>query len=325
MKIAFHSNQLSERGTEVALFKYAYYNEKILGNKSIIISSSNTNNRVQEKFNIFDTFLYNGQCTDGGSNLYIKHEIESICIQEKVDVIYMIKAGEFDGLEFDGFKTVIHCVFRMIQPHGSVYAGVSEYISKKYNKLIWVDHIIEKEDNTEEDLKKELNIPKNALVLGRHGGADTFNLPIYDTIAKALEKRKNLYFIFLNTNKFIQHERVIFLPMSINDTYKAKFINTCDGMIHARADGETFGLAIAEFSVRNKPVITWKPSNFVSFYDTAHISLLKDEAYYYSNEADLLNILLNLNKLDINNKSWGSYTKEYAPTKVMKKFKNVFL
>ena len=34
-KISFHSNQLSLRGTEIALFAYAKYNEEILGNKSL--------------------------------------------------------------------------------------------------------------------------------------------------------------------------------------------------------------------------------------------------------------------------------------------------
>ena len=37
-KIAFHSNQLSLRGTEIALYAYAKYNEEILGNKSVIFS-----------------------------------------------------------------------------------------------------------------------------------------------------------------------------------------------------------------------------------------------------------------------------------------------
>jgi hypothetical protein len=36
--IAFLSNNLTLRGTEVALYDYADYNEKILGNKSIIIT-----------------------------------------------------------------------------------------------------------------------------------------------------------------------------------------------------------------------------------------------------------------------------------------------
>ena len=37
VKIAFHDNQLGERGTTVAVFDYAYYNKHILGNESIIM------------------------------------------------------------------------------------------------------------------------------------------------------------------------------------------------------------------------------------------------------------------------------------------------
>ena len=55
-KIAFHSNQLCLRGTEVALFNYAKYNEEILGNKSVIFTSPNTNldalPKFQERFEV---------------------------------------------------------------------------------------------------------------------------------------------------------------------------------------------------------------------------------------------------------------------------------
>ena len=37
-RVAFLSNKLTLRGTEVAIFDYADYNEKILKNKSIIIT-----------------------------------------------------------------------------------------------------------------------------------------------------------------------------------------------------------------------------------------------------------------------------------------------
>jgi len=40
MKIAFHSGQLSLRGTEIALFDYARQNEDRLGNESVILSTS---------------------------------------------------------------------------------------------------------------------------------------------------------------------------------------------------------------------------------------------------------------------------------------------
>ena len=44
-----------------------------------------------------------------------------------------------------------------------------------------------------------------------------------------------------NTRKFIEHERVIYLPTTISRNTKSRFINTCNFMIHARKDGETFG------------------------------------------------------------------------------------
>jgi hypothetical protein len=54
MKIIFHSNQLSELGTEVALYDYAYYNELILKNESFILTKKNHhfphNNDIVNKF-----------------------------------------------------------------------------------------------------------------------------------------------------------------------------------------------------------------------------------------------------------------------------------
>ena len=39
MNVSFHTYSAAGRGTDVTIFKYAYYNEKILGNKSYIITS----------------------------------------------------------------------------------------------------------------------------------------------------------------------------------------------------------------------------------------------------------------------------------------------
>ena len=66
--VAFLSNKLTLRGTEVAAFDYADYNEKILGNKSIIITRDyekikhefDVDIKAYEKFkNRFEVFLYN--------------------------------------------------------------------------------------------------------------------------------------------------------------------------------------------------------------------------------------------------------------------------
>jgi hypothetical protein len=59
MKIAFHSKQLSMRGTEVALFDYAYFNREYLGNESLIISDKKNDLAALRKFqDHFDLYLY---------------------------------------------------------------------------------------------------------------------------------------------------------------------------------------------------------------------------------------------------------------------------
>ena len=46
-------------------------------------------------------------------------------------------------------------------------------------------------------------------MLGRHGGWDQFDLPfVKGAVAEALERRRDLYFAFLNTEPFIQSDRV---------------------------------------------------------------------------------------------------------------------
>jgi len=62
MKILFHENFLNKRGTSVALFDYAYYNQEILNNESIIITNKNLPNdsEVLEKFKkYFNVLHYN--------------------------------------------------------------------------------------------------------------------------------------------------------------------------------------------------------------------------------------------------------------------------
>ena len=328
MKIAFHSYQLGERGTEICLYKYAKYNREILGNESIIISTSSRPIPCKSRFDEFETILYPDVWQGDGKNDSLRNTLENICEKNDVDVLYSIKGGEDDGFMPTNTKRLAHCIFRMDEPHGDVYSGVWKYISDKHGGIHpYVHHILEKEaPHIEDDFREEFGIPKDALVLGRHGGHDTFSLPfVHSAIETVLDHRKDLYFVFLNTNKFIEHERVIYLPWTLDEEYKAKFVNTCDGMLHARYDGEIFSLATAEFSIRNKPVITWNPINPPSHYDTGHIYVMDEDAIYYKDENQLTQILMDLDKKEINSVEWGQYCNNYTAEKVMKEFKEVYL
>ena len=57
MNIGFYSNQLSFRGTEVAMFDYAYYNETLLKNKSFIFYEKNNLNNDIDVIKKFNNFL----------------------------------------------------------------------------------------------------------------------------------------------------------------------------------------------------------------------------------------------------------------------------
>ena len=93
---------------------------------------------------------------------------------------------------------------------------------------------------------------------------------VYD-IAK---HNNNIYFLFVNTQKFCPDlPNIIHLNVIVDLNDKRRFINTCDAMLWARSDGETFGLSIAEFSICNKPVIACKTG------DLAHVELLKDKEF----------------------------------------------
>lgn len=317
MKIGLHTNQLSIRGTEVAMYDYANYNETILGNESIIITKHPDVWKYSDplailKFqNRFKVCFYK-----------TNDEFQNIIKENNVDIFYAQKVGVIDDIISKSCKSVIHAVFQHEQPHGDVYAYISKWLSDVYGgRHPYVPYMVDL-PNVEGDMREELNIPKEAIVFGRHGGYETFDIPfVKQAIKKYATKYKNVYFLFLNTERFTESDisNVIYLPQISDLERKVKFINTCTAMIHARLAGESFGLAIAEFSIKNKPVITCR---FVR--DTAHLSMLGDKAMMYSNEIELVNHFNMIDLIIKKNNDWNKYI-EFTPAKVMDKFNKIFL
>lgn len=311
LKIAFHTNQLSLRGTEVAVYDYAHYNEKLLGNESIVItrhpdtwkySDPKAIEKFQKRFKVL--FYKNGD------------EVEKFLEDEKVNVFYTLKAGNKDGVVSKKIKTVVHCVFQHYEPHGDVYAYVSEWLGKRFNSP-YVPHMVTLPD-VKEDLRDQLGIPKDAIVFGRHGGYETFDIPFVKNVIDIYAyDNPNTFFVFMNTEKFTDLKNVIFLDGTSDMIEKTKFINTCDAMIHARFKGESFGLAIAEFSIKNKPIFTYAHA-----VDGAHLEMLKGNAYVYQTNGELFDMIKNFKPNPT--KDWNMY-KEYTPEKVMAIFDKVFL
>lgn len=123
---------------------------------------------------------------------------------------------------------------------------------------------------------------------------------------------------FIKRNIFRPYKNIIFLPASTELEYKVKFINTCDAYIHARKQGESFGIAVGEFSIKNKPILTYGKSE-----EKSHLKILGDKALVYEDSNDLKNIILNFR--DIKNDHWDCYSELYNPYSIMKKFDSVFI
>jgi len=310
--IGFHSNQLCERGTEVALYDYANHNENILGNKSIIFFDKNSLNNCKKTVEKFHS-----RFTCYGYNNF--NEIDDIVVKENIDVMYVIKYGTIDDRKLKNCPIINHAVF-VSQPHGYKYAVLHDAVNKKYKTSTnVVPHMIDM-PNCDEDLREELKIPKEAIVLGRIGGFHQFDVQYaLDAIIEYLDKNEDIYILLVNTKQFIERKNVIYLDKKIDKYEKAKFINTCDAMIHARSDGETFSLSIGEFCFYNKPIIT-TPSKV----DNIHLEILGEKAIVYNNKNELLDIFKNIRTLIKKYDDWNAY-KQYTPENVMRIFHDVFL
>ena len=326
MKICIHSNQFDGRGTGKTPYDYGVALRDILGHEVCYITSSRSANEGLEKINKeFAVYQYDGYInSDPGEN--IKLLIEKLVDQHKIDFVHMIKEGRNDNATPTNCKTGIHYVFKGEQPHGDVYAAVSENLAKKYKQNKFIPHIIRRMPPSK-NTRALLGIPRDALVVGRHGGRDSFDLPfVKSAIIKALDARKDIYFLFLSTNQFVIHNRVIHFDWVPSEQSVFNFIYACDIMLHARGMGETFGLSVAEFSACNRPVMTWTGKGSpAGLYDTAHIDHLQGKAFQYDDEASLLFYLKNIKSFDLMNQHWDMFTEKFSDKNVIKQYEKVFL
>ncbi len=325
MRIAIHLNQFDGRGTGKAAYDYGIELRNQLGHDVIFVASSRSANPTLDKIRReFSAILYDGFLGSREANRNVSNLLSRIVGDEKIDFIYLMKYGTDDFITPGNCETGVHCVFDMSEPHGSVYAGVSHYIARKFGRSVFVPHIVRRLDPTE-DFRVRLGIPSSATVIGRHGGQDTFDIPfVRDAIKAILPQREDMYFLFAATDRFCEHDRVKYVPWMETAQDIFNFIYSCDAMLHARMAGETFGLAVAEFSIANKPVITWSGRGHQE-YDSCHLELLGDRALLYDAYNDLLELLLKFDNRCVAGGEWDRDSQAFNPRDVMQKFKAVFL
>jgi glycosyltransferase involved in cell wall biosynthesis len=311
--IGFFVRHFTERGTEVSLYDYADYNEKLLGNKSIIFCFT-----PQKQIQI-------GFPTTKTSYEKFKSRFQIIEINDfneinGIDIFYTQTHGGpdiyfFNSPEWKRFRTIKHCVFVTTSKEADVYIPISDQVNNKHRTNYPVLPYMVCVGNSTENLRQRLNIPDNAIVYGRHGGSDTFDVQfVKEAIVQVASANK--YFLFMNTPRFCNLPNVIFLEGSADMEVKKTFVNTCDAFLHGRRDGETFGLSIAEFAICLKPIMAWSQCT-----DDAHFQILGDKIIKYENKEHLVKLLTDFvpSTYDMSNNGYLQYT----PQLVMNKFKEL--
>jgi hypothetical protein len=110
------------------------------------------------------------------------------------------------------------------------------------------------------------------------------------------------------------HPNIRFLPGSSDMKRKRMFINTCDAMLYAREGGETFGIAIGEFSICDKPIIARNKE-----HSCAHIDILGPNLIGHTNYEEVYDIITHWDtyKKDVSQNGY----KQYTPENVIQNFK----
>ncbi|MDD4931742.1 MAG: FkbM family methyltransferase [Candidatus Colwellbacteria bacterium] len=358
-KIAFHLSHFSIRGSEIAVYDYAHYNEELLRNQSFIAVHAGFRDRKDYR----GVSVHNEEIWKRFSSRFhiieytSKENLTTLLKEKDISIFYNLKSGENDGFVIDGVegrrvKNVCHSIFTYTpsQKHGDVYIPISPAIVDKNVRDItpYVPHIVSPLPSTFDNIRQFLKISDEAIVFGRYGGEETFNIPfVHEAVIEIAEKNPNIYFVFVNTQLFTHpRNNIIFIEKLTNPVDKSIFINTCDAMLHGRKEGESFGLAIAEFSMAKKPIITWRhnrtfqklrvgESNLVPTFQeiqrdfnmtidvehTHHIDVLGESGIYYSDKESLIQILQTFTK----HQGEDRYTDTYSPQKVMSLFENYII
>lgn len=117
--------------------------------------------------------------------------------------------------------------------------------------------------HSSENMRKELNIPTDAIVAGFHQRVDDNTFSDIPLEAFAKMQSDNRYFIIMggSTKYSEQAQRLglknfIHLPHSADKKTISKFLNTLDIFAHGRKDGETFGAVFAEALLHHCPCLS---------------------------------------------------------------------
>ncbi len=313
MRVSFDGGRLNERGVAVALYDYAHHARRLLGVDPIILHDASGTVEPDQVARFAAAFPVRGYRNDAERAAWIE--------EERIDVAYALKSTRPRYPIAPRGRTVVHEVFRFFDPHGDAYAYISPWLAEAAaaGRYPAVPHIVDP-PAPRGDLRAEFGVPRDAVVIGRHGGPDQLNVPFVPAaLEAALNARSDLWVMLLNTAPLLRHERVIHVPRAPDRQRVADFVASCDVGLNARIGGEAFGLAIAEFLAQDKPALVWEGGR-----DRHHLALVDDPGFRFRTGEDLTRALLRFEPGPGQGR-WRARVERFAPEAVMEVFARVFL
>jgi len=313
MRVSFDGGRLNERGTAVALYDYAFYARALLGVEPIILhdTSGTIDDEQLSRFSrAFDVRAYHSP----------EQRVEAL-EETRADVAYFLKTTRALSPTSPARRTAVHEVFRFFQPHGDAYAYISSWLADAAaaSRYPAVPLIVDPPKPLA-NLRAEFGVPSDAVVAGRHGASNQFDVPfVRPAIEAALAARPDLWIMLLNTARFSDHERIVHVPRAPDRQRVADFVASCDVGLNARRGGEAFGLAIAEFLAQDKPVLVWQGGR-----DRNHLTLVDDRRMWFRTREDLTRALVAFAPRPSGG-AWRQRVEPFTPEAVMPLFARTFL
>lgn len=300
-----------------ALFNYAYYNEMLLGNDSVIFYQKD---HREQHDGMVAKMKAHFQCVAYDSF----SEITNLITLHRITVMYGLNAPISPEWK-------CHIINHSIQstttttttstPNQQLPPTPPSQIETPDPNPIVPLIVAPASWRKSGSLRAACGIAEDAIVMGRYGGFYDFNIGyVKETIRDILQTHPHVWFLFLNTQQFIRHERALFFEGTPDTERKRHFIAACDAMLHARSLGEVFGMSCGEFSAAGKPILT----ACTHYLANHHISVLGSRALLYHNASTLTHLILNIRSIHKLRPDWNAYH-QYEPHRVMSAFQRTFL
>jgi len=333
MRIGFLAPRYTLRGADVVLWAFAYFSDGVgsMGHESWVFvydDDSDADPNIHEPQNREEAVRPFEHFKDKGRLIHVSgsgEPLECALREHGIEVCYMYLAGFEDEKRLlpKGFPVVTHCIFNGMVELGDCHTVISTSVphNPANGKTVVLPNIL-LIMNHDESFRKTFNIPEDAVVFGRYGGYMTFSIPwVKEAVVEFAKSHPEVWFVFMNTMPFsdmAEIRNILYVKGTSDLSLKRAFINTCDAMLHARIDGETFGCAIGEFAVCGKPIIT-SPCIHRSFGYAAdgHLDILGGRACVYSDRQALTAWLSAFAEKQVHVDMKDNGYIEFVPDKVM--------